>query len=496
MEEIIKFSNISKKFFNNVVLNDVSFSIRKGELHALLGENGAGKSTLLNILHGVYTDYAGEIFIDDRKIRFKNANEAIINGRIAKVHQELTLAYEMTVGQNVAMGYEPSFWGFINRKELYEKTNLLLKKLGASFKSTDIVKNLSTGEMQMALIAKAMFHDARIISFDEPTSALSDSEVKELFKVIGELKEKGITIIYITHRLDEVFEIADRATVLRDGKWIATSNVRDLSKENLIQLMVGRDVSAFATRNKPRCVKGEIVLKVDNLSSKNVFEDISFDLHKGELLSFAGLVGSRRTDVMRAIIGADPKTTGNIFIRNNKAIIKTPKHAFSYKIGLIPENRKTQGVIKHLSNKENMALSGLIKFSRFGFIYHKKILQNCMQFIQRMKISPPDPHYETMSLSGGNQQKVVISKLLTVDADVYMFDEPTKGIDVGAKAEIYALMESMLEEGKSIIMVSSELPEVIGMSDRVIVMREGKFIKCLEGNELNEENILRYAIGG
>ncbi len=495
MSIMIHFSNITKQFPGNKALDDVDFSVEKGEIHALLGENGAGKSTLLNILHGIYPDYDGEVEIDGSKVNFKNANDAIEYG-IAKVHQEVNLVTELTVGQNIALGYEPAKKGLIDYEAMYEKTDGILEKLGCRFRSRDRVNSLSTGEMQMILIAKALFHNARIISFDEPTSALTDREVDRLLQLIMELKAQGITILYITHRLDEVYAIADRASILRDGKYICTLQIKETKKDELIRHMVGRDVSAYAVRNQELCSSEEVVLKVESLCKNGVFEDISFELHRGEILSFAGLVGSKRTDVMRAIFGADSYTSGSVYIHGKKAEIRTPKDALRYSLGLIPENRKTQGFVKNFNNAVNMALASMDRFCSRGFVNEKKILENCMYYTGEMNLHPADPEYLTEALSGGNAQKVIIAKWMTTDADIIIFDEPTKGIDVGAKAEIYRLMEELVARGKSIIMVSSELPEVIGMSDRVIVMREGRIMGELGRKELNEEIIMKFAMGG
>lgn len=495
MAEKIHFAGITKQFPGNRALDEVDFSIEAGEIHALLGENGAGKSTLLNIFHGIYPDYDGEVQIDGKKVSFKNANDAIEFG-ISKVHQEVNLVMELTVGQNIALGYEPKKGFLVDYDAMYRKTDEILEKLGCRFKSRDAVGTLSTGEMQMILIAKALFHNAKIISFDEPTSALSDKEVDRLLKLILELKSQGITILYITHRLDEVFAIADRASILRDGKYITTLEIKNTTKEELIRCMVGRDVSAYAVRNKALCASDEVVLEAKDLCSAGVFEHISFKLHKGEILSFAGLVGAKRTDVMRAIFGADPLTSGEIYINGKKAEIKTPQDALKYNLGLIPENRKTQGFVKNFTNAGNMALASMKQFCHNGFVDYKKIYENCAYYTGEMNLHPADPDYLTESLSGGNAQKVIIAKWMTTDADIIIFDEPTKGIDVGAKAEIYRLMEELVAKGKSIIMVSSELPEVIGMSDRVIIMREGKIMGMLDRTDLSEEVIMKYAMGG
>lgn len=492
---IVRFENVSKIFPGVKALDSVDFSIRKGEIHALLGENGAGKSTLLNILHGVYTQYEGNILIEGKKIDFKNANAAIEYG-VSKVHQEINIIPELTVGQNIGLGYEPKKGIFIDYKKLYAHTDKILNRLKCNFNSFDLANTLSAGEMQMLAIAKALFNKARIISFDEPTASLTNKETATLFEIIRELKENGITIIYVSHRLDEIYKICDRATILRDGKYVSTYDIPSITKEKLIQKMVGRDVSAFAVRHRPSCYKEDIVLEVKELSNKKVFESISFKLKKGEILGFAGLVGSKRTDVMRVIFGADSKTSGDIYIENKKVEIKSPEDALKFGIALIPENRKTQGFVKTMTNADNIGLASMGKFTHFCFINHNEKRKNAEKYTEEININPKDPLYPTYNLSGGNQQKVILAKWLATNSEIFIFDEPTKGVDVGAKAEIYRLMEDLVIKGKSVIMVSSELPEVIGMSDRVIIMREGKIAKELSRDELSEEKILHFAMGG
>lgn len=491
---IVKFDKISKAFPGVKALDKVSFEIDKGEVHAIIGENGAGKSTLLNILHGVYTEYDGNIYVDEQIINFKSPHDAIKYG-IAKVHQEINLINELTVGQNVTLGYEPAVGPFINYKDMYKRVNAILERLHCKFSSEDRVASLSVGEMQMVSVAKALFHNAKVISLDEPTASLTDSEVNTLFEVIRNLKENGITIIYVSHRLEEIFRIADRTTVLRDGKVVSTYDVSNISREKLIKNMVGRDVSAFAVRNRPRRYTDEVVLEIRNLTVVPYFYDISFKLRKCEILGFFGLIGSKRTEIMRTIFGADRKDKGEIIINGVKKEINSPGEGMRNGIGLIPENRATQGFVKNLTNAENIALTCLENFTRYGFLNHSKIKENCEKYIKKLNLTPKDPLYYTEQLSGGNQQKVVLAKWLSTNVDIFIFDEPTKGIDVGAKQEIYNLLEDLVEEGKSIIMVSSDLPEVIGMSDRVVVMREGHKVVELDYPDFTEEKILHYAMG-
>lgn len=489
----ISFQNVSKVFPGVRALDDVSFTIEHGEVHALLGENGAGKSTLLNILHGVYAQYEGSVLIEDIRVSFASPSQAIQAG-VAKVHQEINLVPELTVAQNIAMGHEPRKHGLIDYPKMHQDTGAILTKMGCHFSPSAQVKTLSTGEMQMIGIAKALYHNASIISFDEPTTALTNKETEHLFQIIRELKQKGITIIYVSHKLDEIFLIADRATILRDGRLIGTYRIADINKEQLIRSMVGRDVSSYAVRLAPACVQEEELLRVENLRA-SVFDDISFSLHKGEILGFAGLVGSGRTDIMRAIFGADPIHSGKLYLHGKIAHIRRPEQALAYGIGLLPENRKSQGFVRLMNNADNMGLASLKRFTKWLLINHRKKRENCLHYMDEMGLTPRNPDYLVSDLSGGNQQKVVLAKWLSTGADILIFDEPTKGIDVGAKAEIYRLMESLVAQGKGIIMVSSELPEIIGMSDRVIVMHEGRIAAVLPRAELNEEIILKYAMG-
>ncbi|MDO5088736.1 MAG: sugar ABC transporter ATP-binding protein [Leptotrichiaceae bacterium] len=493
--KIVEFRNISKIFPGVRALSNVSFDIKKGEIHALMGENGAGKSTLLNILHGVYTDYSGDIIINGQKIEFKNAHDAIKKG-IYKVHQEISLVEELSIGQNIVLGSEPLKNGFIDYKTLHKKANAVLKRLKCAFKSEDSLNGLSMGEMQMIAIAKALYHNAEIISLDEPTASLSNREVEILFQIIKELKAQGITILYVSHRIEEIFRMCDRISILRDGKYINTYLTSDISRNVLIKNMVGRDTDLFVKRKNGRKNTDITVLKVENLSKNNQFYNINFELKKGEILGFSGLIGSKRTNVARGIFGVDKTDSGNIYINNEKVKIKNPKDAVKKGIGLVPENRKKQGFIKDFSNSENIVITYLDKILDYFFLNYSNMNKESKNYTDKMKVSPPDTSYKTVNLSGGNQQKIVIAKWLFADADIIILDEPTKGIDVGAKAEIYGLMEELVEEGKSIIMISSELPEIIGMSDRVLVFHDGRITKELKHDDLSEEKLLYYAMGG
>lgn len=495
MEKYIEFEHVGKTFPGQKALDDVSFSIRKGEIHAIIGENGAGKSTLLNILHGVFPATTGEIRIDGKAVKFAQIADAIDAG-IAKVHQEIVSIPDMTVAENLFMGKEPGRYGIIDKKKMNQDTETLLKRLNCNIQPTDRMGDLSTGQKQMVSIAKALEVNATVISFDEPTASLSDKEVETLFGIIHDLKEKGITILYISHKMNEIFQMCDRATVLRDGKYIKTIEMAKTTRDEVIQAMVGRDISLFAKRTMPCQKKGtEPVLRVDGLCS-DLFNQISFDLYAGEILGFFGLVGAGRTEVMRAIFGADPYTKGSVILNGKEIHCKSPHEAIERGIALISENRKEEGILPNFDNKDNISLASLKKYMSGIVINDNKKKQNALEKGKQVGLKPNDPAFMTVSLSGGNAQKVILARWMSTDATVMIFDEPTKGIDIGAKADIYLLMEKMAEQGVAIIMVSSELTEVMGMSDRIIVMRDGEITGELAKEEFSEQNILNYTVEG
>lgn len=496
MENIIEFKNVSKAFNGVSVLKDINFSIRKGEIHALLGENGAGKSTLLNILHGIYTEYDGDVILDNKKINFKNANDAIVNGKISKVHQETNVVKELTVGENVTLGHEPRKGIFLDFKTMHKQANKILKNLSCRFKSEDLISDLSAGDLQMIAIAKALFHNSKVVSLDEPTASLTNKETDALFETMLRLKNDGITIIYVSHRLEEIFKITDRATILRDGKYIKTVDVANTTREELISNMVGRNVDLSNVRDNENYVCQDTYLKVSNLSNPPAFYNINFELKKGEILGFFGLIGSGRTDIMRTIFGADKKSSGEIYFKGNMVNIKNTKDALNLGIGLIPEDRKTQGFIKYQSNNDNISLTCLDRFTDFIFVNERKKEKNSLKYVNELNIHPSDIFYLTQNLSGGNQQKVILAKWMSTNSDVLIFDEPTKGVDIAVKADIYAIMNDFVKNGKSIIIVSSELPEIMAVSDRIIVMYEGRQTAEILKKDFNEEYILSYAMGG
>jgi ribose transport system ATP-binding protein len=495
MENAVEFKHISKHFPGIYALKNVSFSVQNGEVHALLGENGAGKTTLLNILHGVVWNYDGEILLNGQKVAFKTPHDAIIYGKISKVHQEINVIRDLSVGQNITLGHEMTRAGiFVDRKKVNKTVNGILEKLNCDFNAEDSASALTSGQMQMMEIAKALFHNSKIISMDEPTSSLTDKETATLFKIIGELRQSSITIIYVSHRLDEISRICDRATILRDGEYIGTVNVGVTGKDDIIKMMVGRSVNIvpeYTLRNRD-----QIVLDVKNLQRKPVFSDISFDLKKGEILGFFGLVGAGRTEVMRTLFGADKKTSGTITLNGKVAKIRNTQDALKLRIGFLPEERKSQGYITSATNADNVAISSLQKLLSFGLVDAKKKENNYTQVAVKLNINPRNPDFLTQNMSGGNQQKVILARWLSADVDIFIFDEPTKGIDIGAKQEIYRLMDSLVNAGKSIIVISSELPEITRISDRIIIFYEGQKITELNRNQFDDQTILNYAMGG
>lgn len=494
MDKFIEFEHIVKTFPGQKALDDVSFSIRKGEIHAIIGENGAGKSTLLNILHGVFPATSGEIRIEGKPVKFSGIADAIDFG-IAKVHQEIVSIPDMTVAENMFMGKEPGRFGIIDRKKMNADTAKILKRLNCDIQPTDRMGDLSAGQKQMIAIAKALEVNARLISFDEPTASLSDKEVETLFGIMHELKSAGITILYISHKMNEIFRMCDRSTVLRDGKFIKTIEMDKTTRDEVVQAMVGRDISLFAKRTMP-CQKRDgaaPALQVKNLSG-GMFKNVSFDLYPGEILGFFGLVGAGRTEVMRAIFGADPYTSGQVFLKGKEIRCKSPSDAIKQGIALISENRKEEGIIPNFNNMDNMALASIEKYMSGFVINSGKKNANAKDKGTQVGLKPNDPEFMTVSLSGGNAQKVILARWMSTDASVMIFDEPTKGIDIGAKSEIYLLMEKMAEAGIAIIMVSSELTEIMGMSDRVLIMREGEISGELMKEEFSEERILNYTM--
>ena len=494
----LEFKHITKIFpgVNVRALSDVSFQIHKGEIHALVGENGAGKSTLLNILQGNYRQYEGQLIYNGKPVQIKGPSEATQMG-INMVHQELNLVPELTAGQNLFLGYEPRRAGtpFIDWNKLYEMANAHLEQLNCSFDAKSYVKDLSSAQMQMIEIAQALMHHSNIIAFDEPTATLTNKEIEKLFEIITNLKEQGTSIIYVSHRINEVFEIADQATVLRDGKCIGTYPVGELDRKTLVQLIAGKELAETTVHNSDYSTN-DTVLEVKNLCKKGKFNNISFQLKKGEILGIAGLVGAGRTEIAQAIFGIDKFDSGEILLNGRKTSIRRPSDAVKNGIALMPEERKSQGLVISMPIAFNICLASLKNFTVGCFINFKKIKNHSFDYIRELQIKATDPETSVGTLSGGNQQKVVLAKWLTLKSDVIIFDEPTRGIDIEAKAEIYKLMNQLAEEGKAIIMISSELSEIVSMSDRVLIIYEGEIKAELSEDDITEKKALYYIMGG
>lgn len=484
---------ITKEFPGVKALDQIDFNIYEGKVMALLGENGAGKSTLMKILSGVYQADAGKLYFKDNQIKFKTPKDSQDIG-IAIIHQELNLVPQLTIGENIFLGREPvNRFKKIDWKRLYAASYKLLKRLGVEKDPMELVSNLSIGEQQMVEIAKALSLDAKIIIMDEPTDALTDKETAALFKVINELRENGCGIVYISHRLKEIFEICDRVTVLRDGKFIKEDLVANLNEDLIIEAMVGRKLEEQFPRVDVKLK--EVVLAVKNLSNQYV-EDISFTLRQGEILGIAGLMGSGRTELAKTIFGALPTSKGEIYIDQKLYNISSPKAALEYGIAYVSEDRKGQGLILDLSVKENMSLSDLKQFENSLFKLNGKKEENMVkQYIDNMFIRTPGMNQIIKNLSGGNQQKVSIAKALMTKPKILILDEPTRGVDVGAKKEIYNLINQFKKDGMSILIISSELPEILGMCDRILVMSNGRITGSFDRKEANQEQILKCAVG-
>lgn len=492
---VLEMKNITKTFPGVKALNNVNFSVKKGEVHALLGENGAGKSTLMKILSGTYLPDNGEIFIEGEKVVFSHPLDAIRHG-IAVIYQELNLVPTMNAIDNVLLGHEIKKNGFIKEKENKTEAQKWLDLVGKDIiKSYTIpVSELSVAQQQMIEIAKALSLNAKILVMDEPSATLTDKELEKLFSIIKELKSSGVTIIYISHRLEEIFNICDRATVLRDGNFINTVEVKDVDKSMIISMMIGRDLkNTFPP--KTNVVKDKILLSVKNLSVGKRIKDVSFDLYAGEILGVFGLVGSGRTELMRAVIGADRFDNGTIILEGQQVCFKHPKESIQKGIGFATEDRKAQGLFLNLDVKSNISMACLEKFRKNLIIDSNKETKNALEYVSELNIKTPSIYKNVGELSGGNQQKVVLAKWLSTDSKILILDEPTHGIDVGAKYEIYMLMNKLAEKGFGVIMISSELPEILGMSDRIIVMHEGKVTGLLKREEANESRVMHYATG-
>jgi len=490
---ILSMRKIRKTFPGVLALDDVDFDLRRAEVHVLLGENGAGKSTLVKILSGAHRKAGGEVHLFGERIEIESPRQAQQLG-IGIIYQELNLVPSLTAAENMFLGREKTTsLGLIDRKALRSSAQSILADLGLRLDYDRPVRDFGIAQQQMIEVAKALSLDAKILVMDEPTSALSETEIRQLFGTIRRLKAKGVAIIYISHRLEEIFEIGDRVTVLRDGKCVGTKNVAETSKSELVRMMVNRELKEQYPRQRPPM--GEEVLRVQNLCRRGTLKNISFALRRGEILGIAGLMGSGRTELARALFGVDRIESGEIYVREKLQKITSPRSAIDLRIGFLTEDRKSQGLVLTLSVKENITLASLDALSRLGFINFRSEAREAGSYVKDLRIKTPGLGQRVLYLSGGNQQKVVLSKWLCSKSDIFIFDEPTRGIDVGSKVEIYQLMNRLTAEGVGIIMISSELPEILGMSDRIIVMRRNEIVGEMPAEQATQEKVMHYALG-
>lgn len=491
---ILEMKNIVRTFPGVRALNGVDFRARRGSVHALMGENGAGKSTLMKCLVGINPPDSGEIWLKGEKVTILNPHDALKLG-IAMIYQELNPVIERSVMENIWLGREPMLRGcsfLVDHRAMYEQTRQLLEELEIDIDPKIKVKELSVAKMQMIEIAKAISYNADIVIMDEPTSSLTPNEVEHLFSMIRKLKDRNVAIIYITHKMEEIFTIADEVTVLRDGNHITTKPIAEMTIDSLITAMVGRRLTEMFPKMESQI--GDTKLAVRHLEVSGLLHDISFDLRKGEILGVAGLVGAGRTELMETLFGLRRRSSGEIFIDGKKVDIRMPSDAIKAGIGFLTEDRRLNGIIPVLSVKTNIIVANLRNYLRHGFFLNlKKIRQDCEEYKDRLKIRTPSLDTLIQNLSGGNQQKVLVARWLLTNPDILILDEPTRGIDVGAKAEIHTIITKLACEGKSIIMVSSEMPEILGMSDRIMVMSRGQVTAILDRKEADQETIMRYA---
>ena len=490
----IEMKGIYKSFGTNQVLKDAGFVLKDGEIHALMGENGAGKSTLMKILTGVYTKDAGTILVDGQEVHYKNPQEAEKAG-IVFIYQELNVLFDMTVEENLFMGKEiTKRFGFCDRKAMRKKAQEFLDRLGVKIPVTAAMSDLSVGQQQMVEICKALMVDAKVLIMDEPTAALTQSETEVLFEVMHNLRDKGVSIVYISHRMEEIFEMCDRITILRDGEYVGTKPIPELTMDDVVQMMIGREIGE---RYPQRNVKlGEEVLRVEGLSHAKLFHDVSFSVRAGEVLGVSGLMGAGRTEIMHAIFGNLPVTGGKIYINGKETTIRNPREAIAAGIGFITEDRKTEGLLLEKSIGENIEIANLNRVSRRGVISKKTSDELVQRGIQEFRVKCFGPDHECHNLSGGNQQKVVLAKWIYTGPKILILDEPTRGVDIGAKKEIYSVINDLAAQGVVAFLWFSELPEVLGMSDRIMVVWEGKVTGIVNGKDADQAKIMTLATGG
>ncbi len=491
-EVILKMKEIDKSFPGVHALKKVNLEVRKGEVLALMGENGAGKSTLMKVLTGIYSKDSGEVIYEGSPVEFSSPREAQDAG-IAIVHQELNMMHQLTVAQNIFIGREFMKGRFIDDKKMNEEAKKLFERLNIDINPAETMNNLTVGRQQMCEIAKAISREVKVIIFDEPTAALTESEIEELFKIIRELREKNLGIVYISHRMDEIKMITDRVTVMRDGEYVGTLITKECTKDDIINMMVGRTIYEDPKEKSNVAEDAPVVLKVEHLNAGKLVRDVSFELRKGEILGFSGLMGAGRTETARALFGADKKESGTIYVNGQQVEIHTPQDAVKAGIGYLSEDRKRFGLVLDKTVAENTSMAALDLFTNGLLIDRKQEEEIAQEYVSKLKTKTPNVTTQVVTLSGGNQQKVVIAKWLTRNCDILIFDEPTRGIDVGAKSEIYHLMNELVEQGKSIIMISSEMTEILRMSDRIIVMCEGRKTGEIAIDKASQEVIMHAA---
>jgi len=490
-EYIVEMQGIVKRFPGVLALNDVQFKLRPGTVHSLMGENGAGKSTLMKILAGVYTLDEGQIFVDGKPVKIENPRDGLANG-ISMIHQELLFVPELTAAENIFLGREiRTKSGLVSKKAMIQAAQEVFDRWHINIDPAAQMKNLSVAQAQMVEIAKAIAFGSKIIIMDEPTSAITEREVARLHDIIRQLREAGTAIIYITHKMDEVFAISDELTVFRDGTWVATEPAAKMDRNGLISLMVGRELTQLFPKMEAEI--GEVVLEVEGLNRGRQVKDVSFQVRRGEILGFAGLMGSGRTEVLETVFGIHAAESGTIKVKGKQVKIREPHQAIAAGIGLLTEDRKKTGIMGVLSVRDNMSMAAMGRFTRGGILRKAEIDRECEAQRQALALKTPSLNQQIQNLSGGNQQKVLLSRWLLTDPDILIIDEPTRGIDVGAKSEIHRLMSSLAQQGKAIIMVSSEMPEILGMSDRVVVMCEGRLVGEVSRAEATQENIMELA---
>ncbi|MCZ8518955.1 MULTISPECIES: sugar ABC transporter ATP-binding protein [Paenibacillus] len=488
---LVSMEGIVKRFPGVLALDGCRFELQSGEVHALVGENGAGKSTMMKILTGVYAKDEGRIRYEGQEVEIPNTKAAQEMG-ISIIHQELNMMPHLTVAQNIFIGREPRRGWFLDEKALHSRTEELFERLHLELDPGSPVSGLTVAKQQMVEIAKALSFESKVLIMDEPTAALTQSEIEELFRIIGQLRSQGVGIVYISHRMEELKRITDRITVMRDGSYIDTVRTESITIDQIIAMMVGRQIQHIS---KPAVAENRspVVLAVEGLSRGSQLKDISFHLRRGEILGFAGLMGAGRTEVARAIFGADPIDQGEIRIHGKPVRIRQPHDAVAQGLGYLSEDRKQFGLLTEMDVKTNIAVASYASYRRWGWMDDRGIAETAERYVESLKIKTPGTGQLVKFLSGGNQQKVVMGKWLTRDCDILIFDEPTRGIDVGAKSEIYALLEQLAGDGKSIIMISSELPEILRLSHRILVMCEGRITGELHSKDATQEQIMRLA---